>query len=424
MTRAWAGALLMAAALPGAAAAQDWTAQTGAQARLLQDSNPGLVRTPAGGLTTQQLSARSELTRRSEAGESGIEAELILSSGRGGGRGAGTAGTAGSDGRDTTALGRAALRQRLSLERHTWRGELSYRRDRPLEGRATAGAVALGRTEQAVGEAELTWSYLLNERLTAELSGTYTDTDTDTRPGSGPSAAAQNYAVGSGTAALQYAWSETSSLSTSLQRTQQRLGRGDTRISIDSLRLGWTGALSDTASLNLSVAQSRTSQEFTLRGFACPLPVQFCTGGIVPFVPTESSFTRSREQWQYSAGGSLRYSPVTNFSANATRALTPGPLGVNREDRWSLSCNRSWSERLRASLSLDESRTAPPAGTTAPARLRSLSLDASYSVQERWTLVLQAQARRYSSTAPGSGAGSRVFSISLQYLDATVPGWL
>lgn len=402
--------LALAASLPGLAAAQDWTAQTGAQARLLHDSNPGLVRSPAGALTTQQLSARSALTRRSDASETGAEAELILSSGN-------SAGT-GNDGSDTTALGRAVLRQRLGTERHTWRAALSYRRDRPLEGRATAGEVALGRNEQAVSEVELSWAYLLNERLTAELSGRYTDT----QPG-GTGALTQDYAVGSGTAALQYALSETSSLSTSLQRTQQRLGGSDTRITIDSLRLGWSGALSEAASMNLSLAQSRTSQDFTLRGFACPLPVQFCTGGIVPFVPTQTRLTLSREQLQYSAGASLRWSPLTTFSASATRALSPGPLGVNREDRWSLSLSRSWSERLRGSLSLDESRTAPPAGATAPARLRSFSLDGSWSLREQWTLVLQAQARRYSSAAPGSGASARVFSISLQYLGATVPGW-
>lgn len=412
MTRTWGAAWLLTVALPGTAAAQDWSAQTGAQARLRHDSNPGLVRMPSGGLTTQQVSARSELTRRSEAGESGAEAELILSRG--------SRSAAAEAGSDTTALGRAALRQRLSVEGHIWRAELSYRRDRPLEGRATAGEVALGRNEQSVAEAGLSWSRPLTERLSADASGTYTQT----RPGSaGAGTAAQDYTVGSGTAALQYAWSETSTLSTSLQRTQQRLEASDTRITIDSLRLGWNGALSETAALNLSVAQSRTSQDFTLRGFACPLPVQFCTGGIVPFVPTESRITLRREQLQYSAGGSLRWSPVATFSASATRALTPGALGVNREDRWSLGYSHSWSERLRGSLSLDESRTVPPAGSSLPARLRSLSLDASCSLHEQWTLVLQAQARRYDSAAPGSSAGARVFSISLQYLGAKVPGW-
>lgn len=404
-----AGGLWLAAAagFPGLALAQDWTAQTGAQGKLLHDSNPGLVRTPPSGLTTQQLSARSGMTRRTATEESGAEAELILSTGKAGG----------AEGSDTTALGHVSLRHRLGIERHTWQAELNYRRDRPLEGAATAGDVALGRNEQAVSRAQLSWSHALNERLSAELSGN----TSQTRPGG--SAAAQHYTVRSGTAALQHTWSETSSLSTSLQRTQQRLGGSDTRITIDSLRLGWSGALSEVAALNLSLAQSRTSQDFRLRGLACPLPVHFCASGIVPLVPTETRLRQSREQLQYSAGGSLRWSPVSTLSASATRALTPGPLGVNREDRWSLSVNRSWSERLRASLSLGESRTVPPPGTTAPARLRSLNLDASWRLSEPLTLVVQAQARRYTNAAPGSGASSGVFSISLQYLGATVPGW-
>ncbi len=405
---------LAAASLHGAALAQDWSALSSTQARLQHDSNPGLSSLAARALTTRQLSARGELTRRSESGESGAEAELILSNDNG-------------SGSTTTALGRAALRQRWAIERHTWQAGLSYRRDRPLDGAATAGAVALGRNEQSVSEASLSWSHALTERLTGELSGGYTET----RPGAGGGAGAgaglgvvaQDYAVGTGTAALQYAWDETSSLSASLGRTRQSLERSDTRITIDSLRLGWAAALSEVASLNVSLAQSRTAQGFTLRGFACPLPVQFCNSNIVPFVPTETRLNTRREQLQYSLGGSLRLDPVSTLTASATRALTPSSLGVNREDRWALSVSRSWSERWRASLSVDASRTAPPAGTTPSARLRSLSLDASLSLSERLTLALQAQARRYSASAPQSGASSRVFSISLQYLGATVPGW-
>ncbi|KPF49493.1 hypothetical protein D621_14805 [beta proteobacterium AAP51] len=411
--------LAAAACLPAGAAAQGWTAQRGTEALLRHDSNPGLASTAPAALTTLQWALRASLARRADSAETGAEAELVLSQGR--------SERPAAD--DTTGLGRLALRQRLALERQVWQGDLSYRRERPLDGLATAGEVALGRAEQSVVAGGLSWSYALDERLSAEVSAGLTDTrlstplSTSNSPALNPSAntPARSFAVATASTALRYAWTETTSLSASLQQTRQRLQDSDTRIQIDSLRLGATHALSERASLNLAVAQSRTGQDFTLRGLVCPLPVQFCRSGIVPFQVSETRLTRRREQLQYSAGGNLRWDPATTLAASATRALTPGPLGVNREDRWSLGLERSWSEALSASLSLDDSRTEPPAGTAAPARLRSLNLDARWRFSEPLTLVLQAQARRYRSSTPDSRARSHVFSISLQYPGATVP---
>jgi hypothetical protein len=286
-----------------------------------------------------------------------------------------------------------------------------------LDGAATAGDVAFGSNERSVAETSLGWSYALSERLSVEVDARHEDT----RPGAGTGAT--RYTVSAGSAGIQYAWHEAATVSLSLGRTQQRLKQVGTQVALDSLRLSWAQAISERVSLKLSVAQSRTRQEFVLQGLACPLPLQYCSAGLVSFVPVEQRLRLLTKELQYSASGSLRLSERGSLAGKASRALTPGPLGVSRDDQLSLSLDNAWSERLRGSLGVDESRSSPPGGTNPASRLRTWSLGGSYQWQEGLGLALQLQSRHFRTDTFGSGASSLLFSISLQYSGATLGNW-
>jgi len=347
--------------------------------------------------------------RSSEVEESRGEGELILAPG---GRAA-----AGSGASGTQALGRLSLRHRLSEARNTWSGKVDFRRDRPLALAASAADVSIGGAERDVTDLGLSWSHAVHERLSADVDASHART----RLGQGAQGA--DYAVTAVTGALQAAWRETSSVSASLGRTEQRLQSSPGSTRIDSLRLGWTETVTETASLSLSLARADTVQDFTVRSLVCPLPVQFCQGGLVRYVLVESAGRSRRHELTYSAAGSLRWDERTALSARVSRSLTPNALGVSREDLLALSASGDWAPGTRISLSLDQSISRQAQGAAATtARLRSLTFAGTHQLDEQLSLVAQWQQRHFRRGDPQSTASASVFSISLQYQGATLPG--
>lgn len=427
MTPAGRGCALLGAVLalnlPLAAQAQSITWQAGAQARLESNSNPGLQPEAGGTLVSRTVSASLNTQRSTEAAQSQGDAELIL--------------TPGESDSGTSALGRLSLRHRLSAPRDTWAGSLAYRRDRTLDGSTTATAsatatdVAAGRSDRTVTEATLSWSHAFSERLSSEVDASHTRTTL--RNVDVSAAAGSDYTLSSASAALRHAWRETTSISVTLSRTEQRpLGTSPSaalgRSRIDSLRLSVNEVLSETGSAGLSVARSSTTRDFSLSSLVCPLPVQFCQGGIVRYVLATTPVRTRSNGLQYGANASLRLTEATAAAARLARSLSPGALGVAREDVLSLSLNRSFSEYTSAGLGFDLSRSLQAAGgagspSGASASLRTLSASASHRLGEQLTLSMQLQSRHYERPSPQVGASSTVFSISLQYQGATVPGW-
>jgi len=357
------------------------------------------------------LSAALAAMRSTEVQESRGEGELILAPG---GRAA-----AGSGASGTQALGRLSLRHRLSEARNTWGGMVDFRRDRPLALAASAADVSIGGAERDVTEVGLNWSHALHERLSADVGASHSRT----RLGSGAQGA--DYTVAVVTGALQAAWRETRSVSASLGRTQQRLQVSDGGARIDSLRLGWIETVSETASLSLSLARADTAQEFTVRSLVCPLPVQFCQGGLVRYVAVANAGRSRRHELTYSATGSLRWDERTALSARVSRSLAPNALGVSREDLLAVSASGDWATGTRISLSLDQSISRQAQGATATtARLRSLTFTGTHQLDEQLSLVAQWQQRHFRRGDLQSSASASVFSISLQYQGATLSGGL
>ena len=415
--------------LPCAGQAQSFTWQGGAQARLESNSNPGLQQDGGATLVSRTVSGSLNAQANTEAAQTQGDAELIL--------------TPNERGSSTSALGRLSLRHQLSTPRDTWTGNFAYRRDRTLGGAesssssstttttnntnttASAADVSVGRTERTVGEANLSWSHAFSERLSSELDASHA------RTGYRAAVVGNNYALSSVSAGLRHAWRETTSLSATLSHTEQRpqgASPATARARIDSLRLSVNEVVSETASAGVSIAQSTTTRDFTLFSPVCPLPVQFCQGGIVRYVLAATPVRTRGHDLQYSANASLRWDETTAAAARVARSLSPGALGVTREDVLSLSVSRSFSEHSSAGLAFDLSRSlqaAGAAGTTggASATLRSLTLTASHRLGEQLTLSTQLQQRHYQRPSPQVGATATVFSISLKYQGATVPSW-
>lgn len=415
----WGWAVLVIA--PVAASAQGWSAEHGTQARLQHDTNPGLAAAAAPRVAENLLQwlGHARLQRRSDAAESEAEAAFTL--------GRRWTESQAPGGADDNAQGRLVLRQRLRGERHSALGSLVWRREQTLDAADTSAAeAALGRQAQTVSEAGLDWTYAWHERWRSELGWSQGLTRYARLDTAGP-AANPGYRLNGLSLAGRWDWTERSTLSLSAGRTVQALQQAAAaRTEIDSLRLGLSHAASERLSFNLSVAQSRTTQQATRFGFACPLPVQFCQAGIVAPVPTQEAVRVQRREGQYSASGRWLWGPRLGLAAAASRTLTPGPAGVDREDRGSLSAEFTASETWRTALLLSHSGTqaALPAvvGAARPARarLQSLTLDNHWRLSEPWTLSLQAQWRRFDGATPGSGARAQMFSISLQYLRSTV----
>ena len=403
--------------VPLAAQAQSFTWQGSAQARLEGNSNPGLQPEAGGMVVSRTVSAGLKTQRSSETAQTQGDAELILTPSE---RDSGTA-----------ALGRLLLRHRFSAPRDTWSGSLAYRRDRTLDGNATATDVAIGRSVRTVQDANLSWSHAFSERLSGEVDASHARTVL--RNTGGSAGAGSDYAVSSASAGLRHAWRETTSLMATLGRSEQRplhagpaTALGQSRI--DSLRLSVNEALSESASAGVSVARSATTRDFGLSRLVCPLPVQWCQGGIVRYVVATTPVRTRSQDLQYSVNASLRWDETTSASARLARSLSPGALGVAREDVLSLSVNRSLSEYASAGLAFDLSRSLQASSGTgsagdASSSLRSLSASGSYRLGEQLTLSMQLQSRHYQRPSPQVGATSTVFSISLQYQGATVPGW-
>ena len=390
---------------PGAALAQAWSWQSGAQLKAESNSNPALSAEGGAAAYTGTGSVTAAATRSTEITESRADGELLLTP-------ADRNGTA-----EANALGRLTWRHRLTLPRERWVGGLEFRRDRTLDGTAIAADLAVGRTDRQVGAGSLSWTNDLDERLAAELQASHSRTRYGAR------VAGTGYTLGTARAGLRYAWQETLSLSLDASRIEQRLDSPALDSTIDGLRLGLERSATELTSFSLSLARSATTQRFVVRNPVCPLPVAYCLGGVVPFVLAEVPVENRRHDLQYSAQGQHRLDERTTFVAQLSRSLTPGALGVSRDDALAIGATHAWSEATSASVNLDWSRSRPAGGDAAAASLRALSLLARHRWDEQWTLQSQWVQRQVWRGTPQSRASSSAFSISLQYAGVTVPGW-
>ena len=393
----------MAAALPAAVRAQQWQVHTGARASAQVDDNPNLLSSRGRSLSTGVLAGSLSAVRSSETAQTRADGDLSLSS------------TERSNGQRLN--GRLALRQALSAPRHSGSAGLSVQREDTLAAPTTASDVQIGPASRTTVETHAAWSHALHERLNVQVQGRRSAT----RFGDG-AAAGSDYQARTLSGGLDWQAGETRSLGLDLSRTVQTLARQGPRSTVSGFRLAASQTLSERASLSLSAGRYTTQRQFQLSRLACPLPVAYCQAGLVRYVLVQTHERSRSSELQYSASGSLRLGQTSQLAAGLSRSLTPGGLGVSRDDALSLSASRAWSERSDAVLSLAQSRSRPVgAADAAPARLWTLALSGTHRLDTAWTLSGSVQHRRFDPAPPYSGAHSNQISISLQYQAVTLP---
>ena len=392
-----------ALALPGAALAQQWTVQSGARTQAEFNSNPGMNPTPGTSLTTRSLAANFAAARSTETSESRLEADLSHAPG-GGGPG---------------SRGGLALRQRVNTPRQSWTGSASVQRDAPKATPRAASDLLIGAASRTTSDVSLGWTYTLDERWSAQLSGSRSAT----RLGAG-AAAGGDFGAWSASTGLNFAWSETSSLGLSLGRSVQRPVLGDGGSTVDTLRLSGSQNVSETGSLSLNLGRSQATRRFAVASLVCPLPIALCQAGLAPFVVALAAQEQRSHDLQFGASISQRWNEVASLNLNLSRAHKPGVLGLMREDTLGLAFSTRWSDYSSGSLTYDGSRSRTVAtGVATTATLRTLGLSMSHRLTERLSLNAQLQQRRFSLASPQTGVTAKLFSISLQYQGDTVPGW-
>jgi hypothetical protein len=390
----------LGAAWPAATQARPWTLQTAAQARLEVNDNPNLATTPAAAVTTSTVTPSLIWMRDTESSELRAEAELGLTQ------------------RDRPGSqpvhGRLALRQALSAPRDEWVGDATLRRDDTRGSPVAAAELALGSASRTVLAAGLAWTHHMSERLEARWQGDLAAT----RYGSG-AGAGSDYAQRSLGATLRWRASETQTLGLTLARGHYRQAEGAHRASTDRYEIGWSSAWSERDAASMTVGGSLTDRELTRSRRVCPLPASYCQAGLVPYVLAQTVEHERSRDLQYSAGLTHRWGEASALTAAASRALSPGALGMTREDALNLGASHAVSERLSAELSYQESRSRI-AGTegTAAARLRTLGLAGAWRLAENLSLAGQLQRRRYDGGDARAAATSNGVSVTLQFQGA------
>lgn len=259
--------------------------------------------------------------------------------------------------------------QSLTYLLDTYSGALQFRRDSSAEA-TRASEVALGRGETDTASASLSWSRALSERSSTNLGLN----SSSTRYGGG-FVNAVDFRNGSLTGGMSYRLSEIDSVGLQLSGSQYRTLTGGTRSHTNSASLNWQHAFSERSSGSLSIGRNRTTTRSSQDVLVCPLPINFCTSGLVDTIVAQVGGESKRTGGQYEASLNHQFDEATSFAVSASNRVTPSGAGVVlREAALQVSARRSFSETFSASAAFSVSRGEYLGSNTAEPRFREWSL--------------------------------------------------
>jgi hypothetical protein len=249
---------------------------------------------------------------------------------------------------------------------------------------------------------------MLSERSSAKLalSGSATDFG-------GEVTGAVDYRNAALSAGASYRVTESDSAGLQLARSQYRAASLGTRSDSSSLSLSWQHAMTERSSAALSVGAYRTVSQSPHPVLVCPLPISFCSGGLVGYIVALRQGETIGSGTQFDASLDHQASPTTGLTFAASRQISPSGAGsVTRNDALSIGARSAWSETLSgtASASLSRSSFIDAAGAAQP-RLRVLSLGLTKALGP--DLSLDASLRHTRSDDPRSGLGATANAIAL-----------
>ena len=386
-----AACLLAATSLGSPSALADlWTLEGNLQSGLELNDNALLVASPSGVTRTVSLSNVLAVAHSTENSATKLDAVLTALDQRGGGA-------------RNRIDGRLALSHALTLPRGSVNLGATLAQD--FNNDVLGADISVGRGRRRTLGLSGAASYALSERLSASVQGALG------RAGYGQEITqALDFRNDSLTGSVSYLLSETESVALQLGHTGYRTLSGSTRSNTDSLDLQYTRALSERTSASLSLGGYREDTARTFFTRACPLPVSFCTSGVVPtiLVPVELESPRSGVD----AGASLTYrlDEASGLSASLGRRKS------------SVAFTMQFNERN--SLAVNAARQVGPSGVGTEVRSQSLAIAGAFGITPSVNAnvnLLRSKASVDDGPGVGAGAGASTVRQPLQTsLSATV----
>ncbi len=282
----------------------------------------------------------------------------------------------------------------------------------PVTATATGADFGLGRGQRRSLGASAGWTLALGERLSlqtqAQAGGTQYGRELR---------GATDFRTTSASAGLSWRSSERNTWS--LQLGHSRFAtRPDARSSSNSLSLtaGANRALSETSSASISLGGYQSQRESSQNISICPLPVEFCTQGLVRPVVVQLRGSSRDSGLQYAATYNAQWGERTAVKLAAERQQTPsGGATVVRSERFTASLEHVLSDRagLDASYATVRSRYPTLASTPQP-RLQVLMAGVAHRFSERLSLRGGLQWTRSSEASSGLSARSHQVYLTLR----------
>jgi hypothetical protein len=403
-----------------AARADQWTLEGRVQGGLEINDNASLVSHPSGSTRTLALTNTLSAARSTESAATQVDAVVSALDQRGGGA-------------RSRVDGQLGISHALTLPRGSVSVGATLAQD--FNSDVLSADVAVGRGRRRTTGLSAGGSYAFSERLSASMQGAlgragYSEQVTQ----------AVDYRNDSVSASLSYALSEIESLSLQASRTSYRTLSGGTRSTSDSLDLAYSRSLSERASASLSLGRYRDGSANTVTGLACPLPVDFCVSGLVPYIVSSEVVRRSSDgidggaslsyrldetsalsvllgRRKSTASFSKQFSERDSLAVSAARQVGPSGVGTElRSQSFSIAGACGLTPTLSAAMSLARSRATVeqgPIDSREPLQT-ALSVTLSNEFTRDASLLVGWRRTLAQGQADGGSAGSNSFNASLR----------
>lgn len=385
------------------AVAAEWSAEGGLQTRLRYNED----RPDAEGQATLRtregrVSGSMNLARSHEAASTRLDLLLDLPvAGLNAGR---------------NVQGRVALAQTLATLLDSFSGGLDASVDDNRDNTLSAIGELIGRRRRTAVAGNVSWQHQFSERFSTQTSFNGTQTRFGSGTAAAAAAAAEDFRERQWAASASYRWDELLRLSLQAQHSRYALDNDDGASTTDSVSLQASRALSENSSMSASLGAYRSRRTATLRGFACPLPVQFCQAGIVAPVPVQERVQTPSSGSQYSLSYQGSLSERTALALTAGRQLSGTGTGLVVAESASVSLNHAVTPQLSWSLVGSHSRSTTPGAISQPEpRVNGLEAGFTWLLAERLSVGANLSARRFREPQARTAFTSTQISITLQY---------
>jgi hypothetical protein len=287
-------------------------------------------------------------------------------------------------GRGSTGTPRFGLSASYQQERSTYGLNIAFSRDRSFAvfDPSSPGFV-LTQAQRQNFSFSPTYSYAITERLSANANYAYSSS-TLSQPTPGLFDFT-NQSVGTG---LSYRLTPLDTVTVSLSSGRSRTSPDSTSSDTRSLSFGWLRPWSETLSTSFNVGLNHSDQSSRVTQTLCPVPIQFCQFGLVPFTTVQGGSQSKTNSTTFGGTLSYQYDSETGFVARASRDVLPSIGGaLTTRDSFGVSASRRLTELLTSSFDAGYTKSAFTGSTAASTTtLQSMSARIGYEFIPTWNL--------------------------------------